>query len=276
MANKYRIKHLRSALAFTLEDASSLIGRSDNCDIPIKADSLSREHARIIIKDENTVILQDLHSTNGTYVNNKQIFEPTELNSGDLIRFGQEAFSLQREGREATILFSQANMDSAMMVEDEEEEDGTVMLQSIALPPGWSPNSHFGSEPGAGDVQLIKALKTHAQKKFQQKYGLIVTVLHDGKVPLVKLLSTSKQTADWTIGRNKKRSIYLDDARVSDLHASLHCNHNQWKIIDQNSRNGTFNHNVRMKSEMIITDDSDISIGPFQIRFSSLTQNECA
>ena len=45
-----------------------LIGRSDSCQLRPKSDSISRKHCIIVLKD-NKVLIQDLKSRNGTYIN---------------------------------------------------------------------------------------------------------------------------------------------------------------------------------------------------------------
>ena len=47
-----------------------IIGKEGNQLIPIKGDSVSRQHAKLIVQDNGTIILEDMKSTNGTYVRN--------------------------------------------------------------------------------------------------------------------------------------------------------------------------------------------------------------
>ncbi|MBH23159.1 MAG: GGDEF domain-containing protein [Myxococcales bacterium] len=75
---------------YTIAQTSVLIGRSSKTDIRIDEDSISRHHA-LLINDGNRVILRDLDSTNGTYVNDVQIKERT-LNDSDQIRVGRTIF----------------------------------------------------------------------------------------------------------------------------------------------------------------------------------------
>jgi pSer/pThr/pTyr-binding forkhead associated (FHA) protein len=132
----YKLRHLKNDLELVIEDASSIVGRSDNCDLRVDSSSLSREHARISFR-KGAVSVQDLHSTNGTFVNERQIFEETALKVGDVVRFGQERFALQSESSDATVMFDQKSLgklaDSAMMVEDEEEADGTLSIYQRLL-----------------------------------------------------------------------------------------------------------------------------------------------
>ncbi len=66
------------------------IGRGNHCDIQIVTHFVSREHARITT-DRGTVILEDLASTNGVFVNSTRI-DRHELHHGDLLTIGETQF----------------------------------------------------------------------------------------------------------------------------------------------------------------------------------------
>jgi hypothetical protein len=50
--------------------------------------ALSREHARFIPSGDGNLVVEDLHSTNGTLVNGRRIAEPTPARPGDVIQVG--------------------------------------------------------------------------------------------------------------------------------------------------------------------------------------------
>lgn len=65
-------------------------GRDDSCGIALVGeDSVSRRHARIIRTEEGQTIIEDLGSTNGTFVNGEKIAQPTKVLPGDTVQFGQ-------------------------------------------------------------------------------------------------------------------------------------------------------------------------------------------
>lgn len=72
-----------------------LIGRSESCQLRPKSESVSRKHCIIVLKD-NRVLIQDLKSRNGTYVNDKRL--PTDkakvLAGGDKLRVGKLNFEV--------------------------------------------------------------------------------------------------------------------------------------------------------------------------------------
>lgn len=69
-------------------DRAITIGRVDECDVVITSPGVSRQHVRIERRGGG-LVLTDLGSSNGTYVNGQRIGEPTELFNGDQIRLGR-------------------------------------------------------------------------------------------------------------------------------------------------------------------------------------------
>ena len=74
---------------FTLDSSQVTIGRGLRNDIAIASDEYaSARHARFEPRQDG-VWVQDLGSTNGTYLNGKRLEQPRRLTSGDVIRVGE-------------------------------------------------------------------------------------------------------------------------------------------------------------------------------------------
>jgi pSer/pThr/pTyr-binding forkhead associated (FHA) protein len=74
----------------------SVVGRSKWLDIPLLSDSVSRKHATISA-DVHGVIVRDLSSRNGTFVNNVRVRDVCPARPGDQIRIGEFVFTLTRD-----------------------------------------------------------------------------------------------------------------------------------------------------------------------------------
>ena len=70
------------------------IGRDASCDLCLADSTVSGHHARIIYR-QGQWWLEDLNSTNGTYLNQTRLTEPVVLTVGDDIRCGQVHFNIE-------------------------------------------------------------------------------------------------------------------------------------------------------------------------------------
>lgn len=81
-----------------LNDGAMLrIGRLDDNDIVLPYSKISRYHSMMHVSRES-VVITDLDSMNGTFVNNKRITIPVALNDGDEIRFAEVRARYSRTG----------------------------------------------------------------------------------------------------------------------------------------------------------------------------------
>ena len=72
---------------YTLSDRPLILGRGDDCDIKLQDHSVSRRHAKIEPTPEGFFV-HDQQSTNGTFVNDKQLDSAWLLQDGDYLRVG--------------------------------------------------------------------------------------------------------------------------------------------------------------------------------------------
>jgi pSer/pThr/pTyr-binding forkhead associated (FHA) protein len=75
----------------------TIIGRSMETDIALNDDFLSTQHARLEWREaENAWVLEDMGSTNGTFVNGFEVRDATSIKDGDVIRIGRIELKLVR------------------------------------------------------------------------------------------------------------------------------------------------------------------------------------
>ena len=77
-----------------LNEAATIIGRDSECGIYLPIDNVSREHAQILRNGEIFTV-EDLDSTNGTYVNNVRVVRCV-MHRSDQLRVGQARMTLVR------------------------------------------------------------------------------------------------------------------------------------------------------------------------------------
>jgi pSer/pThr/pTyr-binding forkhead associated (FHA) protein len=74
---------------------NTVVGRGAECELRLDDTFVSQEHARIFAKNGSWYV-EDLGSTNGTFVNEQRLAAPAMLTSGDRIRVGTTVLELSR------------------------------------------------------------------------------------------------------------------------------------------------------------------------------------
>jgi predicted component of type VI protein secretion system len=82
--------------SFSIVRDMTVVGRREDCDLRIPLGEVSRKHCRII-KDGDSIRLEDLGSSNGTYHNGQRCREAT-LGPGDTLQIGPVTFMVQVDG----------------------------------------------------------------------------------------------------------------------------------------------------------------------------------
>jgi hypothetical protein len=85
---------LKVGAAYDLSEGA-LLGRGDQADIVLEDSFASSRHARLVPHGD-VIVLEDLGSTNGTYLNDEPLRGPQPLHPGDRIRIGDSAFTFER------------------------------------------------------------------------------------------------------------------------------------------------------------------------------------
>ncbi len=75
-------------------DGDLALGRGENAEIRLEDPFASSRHTRIY-EQGNTVVIEDLDSTNGTYLNEELLQTPRPLHPGDRVRIGDSEFTFE-------------------------------------------------------------------------------------------------------------------------------------------------------------------------------------
>jgi hypothetical protein len=108
-------------------DDEIAIGRQDG-DLVLEDPEVSRRHA-VLRRTGGSVVVEDLESTNGTFVNGERIRSPREVLPGDQVRVGRTTFVIEPDPR----------ADDTFVSRPEEPVDQTIV--SLPLPPGQIPSA---------------------------------------------------------------------------------------------------------------------------------------
>jgi pSer/pThr/pTyr-binding forkhead associated (FHA) protein len=88
---------------FPLDQTRFIIGRGSEVQIPLEEQTVSRRHAELVIRS-NQVMIKDLKSKNGLYVNDVKVAGST-LKDGDIIRIGNTVFKFIAGGKSESLYY---------------------------------------------------------------------------------------------------------------------------------------------------------------------------
>ncbi len=112
----------------------TIIGRMDDCHLRIPIAGVSRKHCEIVVED-GSVTINDLGSSNGTYVNQDRI-ESIPVSAGDLLSVGGLVFVVSVNGQPEDI-------DAEIMFEDglPDVADASAAPSPVASAPEPAPKA---------------------------------------------------------------------------------------------------------------------------------------
>ncbi len=132
------------------------IGRQPDNDIVLSHPTVSRKHARVIWNDQvGKHLIEDLHSTNGTFVNGKRVVRPILLRPGDTIQIGPAQLTYKLGKISAVDQSRDLRLDA---LELNRRVDHRNLLQNISL--SIQPHEFVAivGASGAGKSTLLHAL----------------------------------------------------------------------------------------------------------------------
>jgi hypothetical protein len=114
------------------ETGEIIIGRSSELDMVLVEDMVSRRHAKISVHNGD-IYLEDLGSTNGSFVNGEKITR-TKLAEGDRILIGTSIIKVVASDGSASLKEAQAKMDAAASARPAAASTMTGSIAEVALP----------------------------------------------------------------------------------------------------------------------------------------------
>jgi predicted component of type VI protein secretion system len=94
------IRGRSAATAVKLQDGVTTAGRQEECQLRIKSSQVSRKHCELFEK-HGMLLVKDLSSSNGTFVNGKKINGQRVMEPGDELGIGPIVFRVEKIGQPA-------------------------------------------------------------------------------------------------------------------------------------------------------------------------------
>lgn len=216
---------LRTGEKIPLTSLPLVMGRIPPADVVISIEGISRRHARIS-HEESGYIIEDLGSSNGTYLNNVLIQAPKPIVDGDLIRLGLDIelklVVLPEPKSEATVFQntrdSQPTADPTVL----NTSAGPMVTKTPSLAePKETPENVVSKPPVEATVLKTQGSKNQtvmmdAAAAFAQIPPQLV-VNESGQEPKIYTLTGTRLR----IGRLPENDVVLNNRFVSRFHAEL-------------------------------------------------------
>ncbi len=204
-ADVYLIRRIAGGEVYKLTSALR-VGRKEGCEILLTDIDASRLHARLTV-EESGAHIEDLNSTNGTFVNDTRIAGKRLLAAGDSLRFVEEQFEVALESSQERRAAWQP------------PKVGTVGIE------GW--RRRVEQESSGTDPALTPV---------DQPCLVVLAGMGPGR--RIELLAPPRSAKKWTIGSDADRDIRFMEVGVSGFHATFSTDGRHWKIVDEMSKNG--------------------------------------
>jgi pSer/pThr/pTyr-binding forkhead associated (FHA) protein len=214
-------------------DDDLIVGRSKQCDIVISLLGLSRKHARIFGGEEG-VMVEDLGSQNGTWVNNQRIVGSRRLRHGDLLNFYDYGLLFLEDG-DVQVGFPGAGF--AVEVDEKERDILSTRETHQGKPPVsdmTKPVKGVGAKPGGTRPPVLAeagaGVGGHGRTKQAEMAGLGLGDLDLGEGSYLgddfedeqsrEVRSTSlldEEAEDAPRSDNAASTAILDDPEIDDI-----------------------------------------------------------
>ncbi len=113
--------------SFELTKNELYIGRDINNDIVINDSEISRKHARLILQ-AGGYVLEDLGSTNGSFVNGQRLMGPHVLRPGEVVMLGENVSLAFEPGYDADATMVAASVQTSTYISEPPHPAGRTTL----------------------------------------------------------------------------------------------------------------------------------------------------
>ena len=244
---------------------SWLVGHAADCDIVVTNPTVSRHHCRLT-RDGEGFLLEDLGSTNGTFVNGEKIAAPTRVGREDAVTLGQGAAlpwpedaagALIRVGRagdnDVVLAFPTVSAHHARII----GSGAAAVIEDLASTNGTAigrPENRITRSPlSPDDVVFFGSLRVPAARLLSGPLALggeahaVVTLVGESLV----------------LGRDPGCDHVLNHPDVSRRHARITRHAEVILVEDLGSSNGTFVNGRRVSGPVVVKAGDIVALGSF-------------
>ncbi len=222
------------------ENPRVTIGRKNTNDIILPFRNVSSFHALVECVNE-IIYVEDLNSTNGTFVNDEKIEGKVAIKNGDRVRFASYEFFVEFEDNGLSEPAGSEQIESGTVFMDVNK---VQEIQEILNGETDEKELKNENEPAGKETVL------YGVKGLVQNGRLIL--LDDKRNFLKEYELTEIETS---IGRDEINNISIDHPSISRVHCFINRKENYYEIVDNDSTNGVFINDKKVKKALLKNGD---------------------
>jgi predicted component of type VI protein secretion system len=131
-----------------LEGPQAILGRARGNTVRIPSAEVSRQHCRLRMED-GLVLIEDLESINGTFLNGEEVVKPEVVRPGDRLDVGPVTFVVEYDLTPAALARLQGDQDFELVAEEDYGAEAMTMDEPLVPPP----ELNFGPVPAGAAPQ---------------------------------------------------------------------------------------------------------------------------
>ena len=249
------------------------VGRSEFCDLVLDGKDISRSHLEIRVT-ESAVYVTNMSSNGHVKLNGERV-ETGEVRDGDRVQIGSHVLMFQLELEASSPDAPPVVNEIAIEPPPESEVVPEPFVEAQPEPPP-EPIQEF-QQPIA-EVREFPLLERYGAEPSQVEGALALKTENtdlESQAVVAKLIFTEGPLAgteipvqgyEMTMGRSKKADIYIPDDKLSRKHAKISRVGQGYRLIDLDSRNGTYVNGVRVLEHPLNSFDV-VELGKSKIKF---------
>ncbi|HYV49735.1 MAG TPA: FHA domain-containing protein, partial [Myxococcaceae bacterium] len=235
------------------------IGRAEGCDLVLAEGGVSRQHAKMTVKGE-AVVIEDIGSANGTYIEGQRIGSPTVVPPGKVVQVGDYELRVKAGGGPSLAIIKRPR---------------TGAGARVALGDGPAPSTRaLPKRVGSGaPVPEQRAPRAPGPRPVRPAAGPRVVRDEAPEGPALVGTSGLWKNKRWLIagkivvGRLPGVDVQLDDDSVSRRHAELELTPRGVRLKDLNSANGTAVNGMPVEGTITLQHGDVIQFGVVELTY---------
>ncbi|NBX77295.1 MAG: FHA domain-containing protein [Proteobacteria bacterium] len=239
------------------------VGRSEFSDLVLDGKDISRSHLEIRVTD-SSVYVTNMSSTGHVKLNGERV-ETGEVRDGDRVQLGAHVllFQMELDAVAETPIDSVPSSEPEPFLEAQSEppqDPAPEMQQQVAEVREFPLMERYGAD--SSQVEGALALKTE-NTDLESQAVVAKLIFTEGPLAGTEI---PVQGYEMTMGRSKKADIYIPDDKLSRKHAKISRVGQGYRLIDLDSRNGTYVNGVRVLEHPLNSFDV-VELGKSKIKF---------